>query len=158
MEFLDYVEREAKENLRFHLDTLEALNKEAHTLLALQLVFAGGAFGYALKLFGEGGSLPLAVGACVLTLYLGLLAAGTAVSCLMHTRLEAPANEPENLLLDDVELDALRLAELDNVQVRIDRNQERNANTGRTLNTLRLLTICSPVVFGLAALVATPFA
>ena len=158
MDFLDYVEREAKENIRFHLDTLETLNKEAHTLLGLQLVFASAAFGYALKMAEPGEPVALAVGAVVLTAWLGALAALTAVRCLMHAPVEAPANEPENLLLDGVELDALRLAELDNVQVRIDRNQSRNAETGRALNTLRLLTIVSPLVFGLAAAVTSPFA
>ena len=58
-----------------------------------------------------------------------------------------PGNEPKNLLVVDCELEAVRLAELDNLQARIDFNQARNSRVGKHLNTIRLLTLASPIVF-----------
>ena len=155
MEYLDYVEREAKENLRFHLNVLETLNKEAHTLLSIQLLFAGASFGYAIKLVQAGGFPPLAVATVALTLYIAVLAATNGITCLMHSEMQAPANEPKNLLLDDVELEALRLAELDNYQERIDLVQGRNTLTADVLNKLRLLAIASPAVFAVVSIVTS---
>jgi hypothetical protein len=56
MDYLDYVEREAKENMAFHLANLDALKKEAESTLNFLFLILSGASAYTVQLFTENNS------------------------------------------------------------------------------------------------------
>lgn len=141
---LEWIEKAALENLRGHLQIADGLAKEAATTLTILLATLSGAFGYALTV------LEYRIGSVALTAYLFALCVVLVTRCMMIKEFPATTNEPRNLNQQGFALDALRNAELKNIQVRIDQAAQRNAITAQWLNRVRLGTIGSPLIFAIA--------
>jgi hypothetical protein len=136
---IDWVEKAALENLRSHLLSTDAMTREANSTLTILLAALSGAFAYALKGDEHAGL------AYVLTTYLSLLSLLLVWFCMRITRAPAPTNEPRNLMQEGYELEALRRAELKNIQERIDEAAQRNFVTARWLNRVRMAAVCAPL-------------
>jgi hypothetical protein len=147
MEHLEYVEREASKNMEHHIEDTECLNKEAHTTLSFLFVVISAAFAGAVRLFEAKAAWVWPVALAILCIYLSVLAFCLTFTCLMARDIQPPANEPKNLKLNGNTLREIREAELENLQRRIELNQERNKKTGTNLNRIRLLICATPVLF-----------
>ena len=144
---LEWVEKAALENLKFHLQTVEVLSKEANTTLTILIAALSGAFAFALN----GGRFTAA--AWILTVYLVALCMLLVTQCMMIREVPAPTNEPRNLNQEGYTLDALRRVELRNIQGRIDDVAHRNNITAYRLNCVRVGAILAPLVFTVGAFV-----
>lgn len=146
IDFLDFVERHAEQNIAFHLANADALRHEANVLLTVLLSGAGGALGLAA---GTGGIERMsAIGLGVAGVYLFGVAALVVECCLKIRELQPPANEPAKLLsLADQSLEGVRHGELLNMQDRIDLIVKRNAFVGAWLNISRRLATATPIIF-----------
>lgn len=151
-ELLDWVEKAALENLRFRLQNTETLAKEAAATLTVLLAGMWAALAYAVKVFESGGGSVLAWGAAALSAWLMLCGMLLVWKCLMTQNLSIPTNEPKNLLQKQYALDALREAELLNIQGRIDQAAQRNHYVAAWLDRCRWMLLLSPVAFVIAAL------
>jgi len=140
-EILEWIEKAALGNLKDHSQAADALAKEAATTLTILLAALSAAFGYALTFS------PYQIGAVALTFYLFLLCVPLVTRCMMIGEFPATTHEPRNLKQDGFSLDALRDAELKNIQDRIDQAARRNAITAQWLNRVRIGAICSPAIF-----------
>jgi hypothetical protein len=143
-ETLEWVEKAALGNLKDHGQVAETLGKEASTTLTVLLAALSGAFGYSIA------TSAYQIGATALTVYLFLLCAILVTKCMMIGEFPALTNEPRNLMQEGFSLDALRRAELKNMQSRIDEAASRNATTAQWLNRVRLGAVGSPAIFGVA--------
>ena len=149
MEMLEYAEKAGAENIKFHIECAEAIGKEANTTLTILLAASGTALGYTVKLF-ELGNHPYLVGGMVLmTAYLFVLTYYLISMVMGIEAIEAPTNEPANLLHPDHPLESVREIELRNLQARIKGNIRRNDKKAGRLNGLRLAVIFVPVLFAL---------
>jgi hypothetical protein len=146
-EKIDWVEKQAAENLKFRLQNRETLAKEANNLLAILLAAIGAIVAFAIKNSSEGQITPLLIGAISMTGWLMLIATILVLKCIMTSTLIPPGNEPRNLLLDGYTLEQLKKFELDNVQNSIDQTASRNQNIAYWLDKARLSAVASPLVF-----------
>jgi hypothetical protein len=146
-ELLDWAEKAALENLKFHLQNADNLAKEANTTLTVMLAALGAALAYALKAFDSGVATTTTAGAVGLTLYLTAVCGLLVFKCMKIAPIPAPTNEPRHLYQKEFELDALREVELTNMQERIDQAVARNDGTTAWLNRVRVLAVLSPLIF-----------
>jgi hypothetical protein len=149
MNYLDYVEQQANANMQFHLDNLTSLKKEADGTLKILFLILSGTTGYTIKLL-EGGRIDWAFVVGSVTAYLIFVAIYLTVKCLKTGDVQAPTNEPKNLLLkttNNEKSEELRKLELENLQDRIKLNRERNVCLGKHLNAARLMVCYSPLAF-----------
>jgi len=146
-ELLDWAEKAALENLKFRLQTCEALAKDAGTTLTILLAGLGGTLAYAMKGAEASATSALTVGAGVMAFWLMIVAAVLIVKCIMTAPIWPPTNEPKNLYQKNYALDDLREVELENVQQRIEQTAERNINTAMWLDRVRLMAVASPLIF-----------
>lgn len=117
MELLDYVEEQGRRNAAFSLETLELMNKRAHTLLTLLLAGAGATGTMALAQLGPGGARWVLWPAAAVSMWWFALAAWVAVKALRTREVRAPAGEPGALLKHFEELHHFaRSAALDRAQ------------------------------------------
>ena len=107
-DLLDWTEKAAQENLKFHLQNADSLAKEANTTLTVLLAALGGVLAYALKLLDSGLISATLVSVAVLTLYLTALCSLLVFKCMKIAPIPAPTNEPKNLYQKDFALDRLR--------------------------------------------------
>jgi hypothetical protein len=112
----------------------------------------GGSLAYAVKVFDPGPAGPVAVGAAALCGYLVVVAVGLVKGCLVVRPIPPVHNEPANLAQTQYSIDALREAELENMQARIAEVTKRNDQSASRLNALRQAAIASPLVFVVAAI------
>ena len=146
-EKIDWIEKQAAENLKFRLLVRETLAKEANNLLAILLAAIGAIVAFAIKNASEGEITPLLIGAISMTGWLMLIATVLVLKCIMSSTLIPPGNEPKNLLLDGYTLEKLKKFELENVQNSIDQTASRNQNIAYWLDKARLSAVASPLVF-----------
>ena len=146
-ELLDWAEKAALENIKFHLQNSDNLAKEATTTLTVLLAGLGAALAYTLKALDSGIATTTTAGAAGMTLYLAALSGLLVFRCMKIAPIPAPTNEPRNLYQKGFELDALREVELTNIQERIDQAVARNDGTTAWLNRVRLLAVLSPFIF-----------
>lgn len=144
-DLLEWAEKQALENLRFHIQTAEQLAKDANSTLTLLLAGVGGLAAYLVKLLeGKADAVWIgAVGAFVVTL--AVLAAVLIFNCLKTAPIDPPTNEPRNIYQPSFSWEALREAELHNIQGRIDQVVKRNRRVATWLDYVRLLAVCSPI-------------
>jgi hypothetical protein len=138
---LEWVEKAALENMRGHAQAADTLAKEAATTLTILLAILSGAFAFSLR------TSDYQYGAISMTAYLFLLCVLLVIKCLVIREFPAVTNEPKNLYQEGYDLDALRKAELRNMQERINLAAGRNTVTAQWLNRVRIGTIFSPLVF-----------
>jgi hypothetical protein len=150
---LDWIEKQAAENLKFRLQICETLAKDANNLLTVLIAAIGAVVAYAINSVSDDNLNMLSIGAIAMTAWLMLVATGLVVKCIVTTDLMPPGNEPKNLSLNGYSLEQIRKFELDNVQNSINHVAIRNQNTVYWLDKARLAAVASPIVFILAAAV-----
>jgi hypothetical protein len=149
-DFVDWVEQQALENLRFHIQSAELIAKEANTTLTVLLAGVGGASAYAVKLLEAGRPLWLLIAAVVFGVCLLLLSAWLIRGCLKIEAIHAPTNEPRNIFQPSFALTSLKEVEFDNIQQRIDQTARRNERVADRLNRIRLLSLLTPLIAAVA--------
>jgi len=145
---LSWAEKAALENIRFHLQIADSLAREAATTLTLLLAGIGGTVAHVVRGVDSNAISDTTIASLVLAIYLTVLAIVLIFKCMKIEAIPAPTNEPKNLYQPEFELDELKKAELDNMQVRIEQIVYRNENTTGWLNEVRLFAAFSPVVWG----------
>lgn len=153
-EVLKWAEACGIENMRGKHATAHHLIEQANTTLAILLAGLGGSLAYATKLL-ELGPQPIAFGAAWLCGYLAVLAALLVHKCLRVAPMPPIFNEPLNLAQPNFSLAALRRAELNGLQARIQRAADRNDEVARWLNNIRTLSVFAPLAFVLAVAART---
>ncbi|HDR9796675.1 TPA: hypothetical protein QDC59_000207 [Burkholderia cenocepacia] len=148
---LDWVEKQAAENLQFHIQCAEHIKKEANTTLTVILAGVGGASAYVVKLFDTHAAHWLMAAALTFNVCLLLLAALLILRCLNLDNIQAPANEPKNLYLPNYSLQLVREVELENMQLRIKLAQSRNGEAADRLERIRLYALLVPVISAVVA-------
>ncbi|AOI94830.1 hypothetical protein [Burkholderia sp. LA-2-3-30-S1-D2] len=143
---LDWVEKQAIENLQFHIQCAEQIKKEATTTLTVILAGVGGASAYTVKLFDAHVAHWLMAAALAFALGLLVVAAILVLRCLHIDNIQAPANEPKNLYLPKYSLQIVREVELENVQLRIKAAQDRNGAAADRLERVRVYAVLVPVI------------
>jgi hypothetical protein len=153
---LEYMQQEAAKNMEFHLQNMDNLQKESNTTLTFLYVVISASFSAALKLFLDGKFIILAIALSFLCLYLVFLAVCLLLGCMMVRPVKAPANEPKNLKIPTgYSSEEIQNFELENLQVRIEYNLDRNLATARRLNFVRVAICLSPLFFlGVLTLIA----
>lgn len=154
---IDWIERQALENLRFRLTNAETLAREANATLLILLAGVGGGLAYVAKGMESPALSALTAGAAAFTGWLVLCALMLTAKCILTANLAVPTNEPKNLKpAIGMDLDRAREYELENIQGRIDETKARNWRIARWLDRVRLMAVSSPVVFAIAAWVSVP--
>jgi hypothetical protein len=153
-EFIDWVEKQAQENMKFRIQDADNLSKQSGATMTILLTVLGAGTAYGIKLFDAQGDKSLFIAAIVFSVYVLLVCAFLVFKCLKIQAIPPPTNEPENLYKKSMSLDSVREEELRNLQSRINQLVVRNDATARWLNCIRLLTVASPIVFVLVAFLA----
>jgi hypothetical protein len=148
---LDWIEEAAIENMKAHHACADVIAKEAATTLTVFLAAMAGGMTYAAKAIEQKSWTWFSVGATAFAVWFFALSGLLVWKCLMMRPIPPVHNEPKNLNQAGFELDALKEAELDGFQRRIDESAARNRLVARWLNWLRLAAVASPVVFTLFA-------
>lgn len=150
-DMLDWVEKQALENLRFRIQDADNLTKESNTTLTLLLAGMGSGFAYELKLISENAQPWLLLSIFMVSSYLLILCSLLIFNCLKIAAIPAPTNEPNNLYQPAFALEVLREAELKNIQQRINDAVTRNESVATWLNRIRFCAVCTPIVFSVVA-------
>lgn len=150
-ELLEWVEKQALENLRFRIQDAENLTKESNATLTLLLAGMGAGLAYGIKLLDTNAEPWLLLSVFIFAAYLLVLCALLVFKCLKISAIPAPTNEPKNLYQVEFTLASLREAELKNVQQRINEAVMRNDMVATWLNRVRLFAVGSPVIFSVVA-------
>jgi hypothetical protein len=153
-ELIEWVEKQALENLRFRIQDAETIAKESNATLTILLAALGGGIAYCAKLVEADASREVLAGMISALSYVAVLCGLLLNRCLKIAAMPVPTNEPRNLLRKDFSLNAIREAELLNVQARIDEAVARNDFTADWLNRVRFLAVLTPLVFGAAMVLA----
>ncbi|MFV0920016.1 MULTISPECIES: hypothetical protein [Ralstonia solanacearum species complex] len=154
-DILEWVEKQALENLRFHIQTSEHFTKESNTTLTLLFTGMGGAIAYLTKLLETKAAIGLTVAVGMFAIEMLLLAAVLIVSCLKTDVVWPPTNEPRFLFQPSYVLAKIREAELNNIQARIDQMVSRNNRVAIWLDRVRLGAVVSPIVAAVAGVLCT---
>lgn len=150
-EYLEWVEKAAIENLRGRLATGDVLLAQANQLLSLLMVGIAGSLVYGAKIFGDGPG-PLEWGAAATSAWLSACTVVLTFMCIATRTTQALYNEPKNLLVPGVGIDAARFWETQLVQRRIELTRARNASVAHWLDICRYATALTPVAFSAGAL------
>lgn len=153
-EMLDWAERYGHENMDAHMRVTEALARESHTTMTLLMTAIGAATAYAIRSLEAGTLTSVGVGVFSVLAWLILTAGLLLCKCQMTKDLHIGANEPKNLYAPAYEFNDLRVAELESLQGRIEKNVARNGKTARWLNNTRAMMLTTPGVFTLTWLAA----
>ncbi|WP_430227259.1 hypothetical protein [Paraburkholderia tropica] len=153
-ERLDWIEEAAIENMKAHHACADVIAKDAATTLTVFLAAMAGGMTYAAKAIEQKSWTWFSIGATAFTVWFFVLSALLVWKCLMMRPIPPVYNEPRNLNQSGFELEALKEAELEGFQRRIDEAASRNARVAKWLNGLRLSAVGSPIIFILAATVA----
>ncbi|AQV94759.1 hypothetical protein BJN34_12800 [Cupriavidus necator] len=153
-ELLDWVEKSAIENLKLHHASADVMAKDSATTLTVFLAALGGGLAYAAKAIEQNSLSWLSVGAIAFTVWFLILSLLLVRNCLMVREIPAVYNEPRNLYQPEFSVEALKEAEIEGLQKRIDTAASSNAKVAKWLNGLRLAAAASPLLFIFAAFAA----
>lgn len=151
---LEWVEKQCQESLKDRFTTAELISKEAQTTLTVLLAAIGGATAYAAKIFEPGAPGPLAIASAAVCVYLVALSVCLVMTCMMLTSYPALHQEPENLMQKEYPVDALKEAELKNIDLRIRDAAAINARRANWLNAVRIAAALAPIFFAGVAWIA----
>ena len=149
-ELIDWVEKQALENLKFRIQDAENIAKESNTTLTILLAALGGGIAYTAKLIEADAEQPVMAGMLMSLIYIAVLCGVLLLKCMKIAAMPVPTNEPRNLFQKQFSLDAIREAELANVQARIDEAVARNDFVAAWLNRVRFLAVLTPLIFLMA--------
>lgn len=152
MDSLDYIEAQAAKLTAFRLETMELLNKRAHTLVTLLLGGGGALAAFGIGLLEKQAQPWIVAGVLCAAMLLFVVAGVGAWRCLSTEVVYPPGNEPLNLLPYRLQLDAMRLAELSSLQVRQEGWAAGNSRKGLWLNRLYMATALIPLAATVLAL------
>lgn len=152
---LEWVEEQAQESLKARYATSEIIAKEVQTTLTVLLAGVGGSGAYAAKFLEPGSAGPATIAFAVVCFYLTVVSAALVLKCMWLRKFPALYQDPMNLMHPTFALDAVREVEIRNLGKRIEEASGLNGSRARWLNFFRLLAVFSPIVFALAAHVAT---
>jgi hypothetical protein len=164
---LEWIEKQAEQNMAFHLANIDALNKEAHTTLSLLLVAIPAAFSCAVTWFQKSGAETWAFSMAVTCLYLIWIAYYVARTVTPRD-IQAPGNRPTYLIqaLDTVKdanasksvedkkdwpedwaLSSVIQGNLIDLEKRIEENHDREEDSAAAITRARSFFIATPLVF-----------
>jgi len=147
-EFIDWVETQAQENIKFRLSCFDALIKECNITLTILLAGVGATATYVFKLLSSTSFEKwLVFGIAALCLYFLLLCGIVLFKCLSIGEVQVPTNEPDNLYQPKFTLLQIRELELKNTQTRINKAVSRNSMIADWLNIVRTMILASPLIF-----------
>ena len=144
---IDWIEKQAAENLKFRLQICETLAKDANTLLTILITAIGAVVAYAIKSTENNGDSALLAGTIAMGAWLMIIALILVFKCIMTSKLIPIGNEPKKLNLENYNLEEIKVFELENVQNSIIHTAKRNQKTAYWLDKARLATVSSPLVF-----------
>ncbi|MES9830527.1 MAG: hypothetical protein ABW201_19915 [Candidatus Thiodiazotropha sp.] len=150
-DLLTYAETAGMENLRFRIQNSEVLAKEAASTLAIILAGMGGSLAFAAKGLEQTTPSSFVFGAISLALWLMIVGGILVKFCILTQDLQAPTNEPANLYQTEYSIEEIRIAELKNIQSRIQKATTRNHKVAAWLDRCRLLSLASPLIFAIPA-------
>ena len=156
-DLIDWVEEQALENLRFHIQSAELIAKEANTTLTLLLAGVGGASAYVVKLLEPGHPVWLLAAAIAFGITLLCLSGWLIHGCMKIEIIHAPTNEPRNIFQPEFTLISIKKVEFGNLQVRIDQTAARNARVADRLNRIRLCALLTPLIAAVVGLASRLF-
>jgi hypothetical protein len=146
---LDWVEKAALENIKAQMQSADELKREANIALNVFLAGATASAAYSAKALSDG-LFAFGCAALLFASVLYVLCALDLYYCLWISDFPAPTNEPKRLLVKDEDFESLRVAELNQMQIRIEKAQARNSVRAASLNFLRGAALLSPLIPGLA--------
>ena len=152
---IDYIEAQVLKNFEFRLETMKILSEQAmvtlNWLFALALTPAGYVFSHADKI-----KWWISIPAILCSLASGLTAIYLFQKALRTKSIFPAGNEPKNLISDAImaaDFRCVRLAELCNLQGRIETVSKLNVNTANSINNARMaiifITVASLFLLGL---------
>ena len=147
---IDWVEKAALENIRFHLKNADDIAKEATTTLTIFLAGLAAALAHGVKGLEKEVLTSTTYASLILSVYIAVLAAMLIYKCMRIAPIPAPTNEPKNLYQKNMALDEIKEEELENLQIRINQAVERNDFAGSWLNRMRIAATLSPFIWALA--------
>lgn len=142
---LDWAEKSGLENLKWHRETADLLQKQAVTTLTVLLAGATGGLAFVIKGV-EHNSLWWVIGSAAFSVYLYALCALLVFNTLRIKSFPSLYNEPKNLFQPAFTLEEMKEAELANIQERIEQAGARNEGTSNWLNRIRYAAVASPMV------------
>ncbi len=148
-DLINYVLTEAQANIKFQIESLDVLRKEANATLTLLMTGAGAASGYGIKLCEDIGTVKsdMIIALFSLALFLFFLSGLLSWFCLLTGDVMPPSNIPANLYNPDFNVYLIKEAEIENMQGRIETNRGMVANVGSWLNIVRIVSLFSPLIF-----------
>lgn len=151
-EILEYVEREGKETIRFHLKNMDELYQQSVLTLSYLVAAASACIAGGINILTNHDWPTIAWVLFLTGGYFFALAFVLEKKCLKPRPVESPANEPMKLLKSEKSnheytVDEIKRQELENLDKRIQANRTRNKETARQLNRVRLGVFLSPVAF-----------
>jgi hypothetical protein len=148
MEPMEYFEQQAAKTTAFHLESIETLNKRAHTLVTLLLGGAGAVGTVAIGMAERNGPWWWLVALFGAMAWLFAVATYIVRKGLMTEVIYPPGNEPANLLPGEGDLDSLRREELKQVGHRINGYVKRNGAIAAALDRAYQFTAATPIICG----------
>lgn len=144
---LKWAEEQGLKNLQEKFTTGDNMNKEAQTTLTYVFTGMGGTFAFMSK--GLDGPLTSFVfGNVILCGWFTILGVILVTRTLMLGAFPSPFQQPKNLTKDPhVDLDTVRLAEIRNIDKRIEDATAWIVRKSRTINRIRAALLGSPVIF-----------
>ena len=152
---LEWIEKQAQESLKARFATAEILAKEAQTTLTVLLAGVGASGAYAAKIFQPGAADPVEIASAIVCAYLALICVALVLSCMRIKSYPALYQDPENLMHPTFSLDSVREQEVKNIGARIGEATALNNLRAQRLNVIRVMAVCSPLIFISAALAAS---
>lgn len=151
-ELIEYAISEGKETIAFHLKNMDELCRESNTTLSFLITAGGASLAGCINFLKDEKLIFLSLPLLMLSGYYFVLSFLLVSKCLKARENYSPANEPKNLYQPDYSLEAIKEAELENLNERILLNRDRNAVTGLWLSRVRYAFFLSPVFFVISLL------
>jgi hypothetical protein len=144
---VDWAETMGLETLRNHLGSMTELKKEAAQTLTVFLAGASALVGYVISALDKPSDTAVVLASAVLGIYVFVLCGLIVSKCMAVTDAPTVGNHPLHLAKVEYSITAIKEAELKNIEERITQARDRNADTARWLNRVRVLALLSPAVF-----------
>lgn len=151
MDKMNYIEAQAQAWANFSLETMELLNKRAHTVVTLMLGGGGALMAYVFTLLERKTALWLVVLAAVAALWLMAWATVGVFRCVRTLSMVPPGNMPGPLLISQQSLEDMRRERLVELGGRVQAWGQRNVRQAEWLDRIYFAAAATPVAAGAAA-------
>jgi hypothetical protein len=154
MTLIDFAEKQAEAKFDGIMSDQESLGREIHLTFAFIATALSAVFGYGLAMIkGDpqaGQEWAILCPLAALLVHLFIIGWILMTGCMLARGIKHKGNEPGNILTDEnrqFPLDAIREAQLHNLEGAILENAERNMKTARGLNRVRWGILLAPFTF-----------